>query len=275
MKIFLPLLFFFSLVAGAQKIKVNQYDANKKQWRVESFPVNLKSAAAGKMDVLLRSVGDSFSLVLSGSGIGVNTVIAGDALIFLLDDDSTVVLKSPAVQLAERTAYRHEYIVTANDLEILSRHNLQALRKYSTEGYDDVYPEKQAASKLKELSALFLSELKKADILKAKSAAGTPGFPGGKEVLLRFFNRNVKPLAGLQAGERKFVMAEFQVAADGSVNGLTIRYPAGEPFDKEALRLLARMPKWKPATENGRQIDATVMQPLTFVQEEKSIAIRF
>ena len=93
--------------------------------------------------------------------------------------------------------------------------------------------------------------------------------------MLRFLNRNLKPITGLEAGERRFVMAAFQVAADGSVSDLAIRHPAGDPFDKEALRILKRMPKWKPAVKDGKQVEATVMQPLTFVREETGIRIQF
>ena len=271
----LVLLTFFSFSVNAQKIKSSGYDAAKKHWVIESFPVPLKSSPQGRMDVLLRSYGDSISLQLTGSGIGANTVIAGDALIFLLDNDSTITVQSPSVQRSDRNNYKHEYDMPADALESLSRHNLQALRKYSTEGYDDVYLDKQNTAKLKELSNTFLEEMNKAALFKTKPSSAQPGFPGGKDVMLRFLNRNLKPLPPLQAGERKFILAEFMVAADGSINDLAIKYPAGDAFDKETLRILKRMPKWKPAVHGSNQVDAIVRQPLTLVQTSEGMKIFF
>jgi len=272
-KYFLFLL-FFPLLSEAQKIKRSEYNAAEKRWHIETAPVNLKSAPGSKVNVALSAAGSAYSLWLSGSGAGANTVIAGDALIFLLDDDSTVTVKSTAVQNFERkdNSYNHEYQLTQDDLEILSRHNLQALRKYSAEGYNDVYLEKETAGGLKELSTAFLNELKKANLLSLKR---TPGFPGGKAVLLGFFNRNLKSSLPLTGAERKFAVVQFVVNADGQVDDLQIKHSAGNVFDNELLRILKRMPRWKPATINGKQVDATVTQPLTFLRNGNAVNIRF
>jgi TonB family protein len=266
--------FLLPLFSSAQKIKRNEYDAAKKYWRVETVPVNVKSAPGIKMNVALSAAGTAYSLWLSGSGTGANTVIAGDALIFLLDDDSTVTVKSPSVQNFERgsNAYNHEYQITQDDLEILSRHDVRALRKYSTEGYNDVYVEKENATQLKEVSTAFLNELKKANVFLSKHP---PGFPGGKSVLLGFLNRNVKPSLPLTGNERKYAVVQFTVAADGHVDDLQIKHSAGSAFDEELLRILKRMPKWKPATVNNKPVNATVTQPLTFLRTNNVVNIRF
>ena len=266
--------FFLPLFSEAQKLKRSEYDAAKKIWRIETQPVNLKSATGSKTDAALSAAGTVYSLWLSGSGTGANTVIAGDALILLLDDDSTVTVKSPAVQNVERSSnsYNHEYRVSQEDLEVLSRHDLRALRKYSAEGYSDVYLEKEATGRLKELSTAFLSELKKANLLSAKRP---PGFPGGKTVWLGFLNHNVKASLPLTGAERKYAVVQFVVNADGQVDDLQIKHSAGNVFDNELLRILKRMPRWKPATTNGKQVEATVTQPLTFLRNGNAVAIRF
>jgi TonB family protein len=235
---------------------------------MESFPVNLKSAPGIKMDVSLRSSGTSFFVELRGSGIGANTVDIDDQVIFLLENDSTVTVKSRTAQTYDYSkstnTYKHEYWISLKDLEYLSKHNLQALRKYSSNKFDDIYLGEENADKVKALSALFINELKKSNVLQTKAPLIPPGFPGGNEVLLNFLNRNLKPPPELQSGEKKLAVVQFLVKADGSINDFQIKQSAGLPFDNEVLRVLKRMPKWKPAMDNGKKVDAIVTQPVTF-----------
>lgn len=270
-------LLLFPLSLFAQKIKRSEYDPAKKTWHIESTPVNLKTAPGVKMDAALRWTGNACSLWLSGSGIGANTTMAGDRVIFLLDNDSTVTATSPSVQNVERgsTSYSHEYSLSPEDLDSLSRHNLQGLRKYSANGYDDVYLDKEAAPRLKETSLAFLTELKKASLLATKTASVKPAFPGGKQVLLNFLNRNIKAALPLTNAERKYAVVQFRVAADGSVDDLAIKHSAGDVFDNELLRILKRMPNWKPASQNGKTFEAIVTQPFTFLRTDGRLKIMF
>ncbi len=271
-------LFFTCLPAQSQKLKQNDYDGAKKQWHIETFPVNLKTASGVKMEAALSSTETApLVLHLSGTGIGANTVIAGDNLIFLLDDESTVTLTSPTVQNVARgsNAFNQDYVVKPIDLEVLSRHGLQGLRKYSTEGYDDVYVEAENTAKLKEASSLFLEELQKKNVLSAKPAFIQAGFPGGYPVMLKFLNRNLKTIPSLEANERRYCQLQFTVKADGSLSDMIVTYSAGNAFDKELLRMWGRMPKWKPAIQAGEKAEAIVNQPLTFVQTGTGVQILF
>jgi protein TonB len=38
----------------------------------------------------------------------------------------------------------------------------------------------------------------------------------------------------------------------------------GFAFDNEVIRVLKKMPKWKPAVQNGHTIALSFMQPVTF-----------
>ena len=272
------LLFFFSVSAQAQKLKQNDYDGAKKQWHIETFSINMKTASSGKMDAALVSTETApLVLRLTGSGTGAGTVIAGDNLILLLDDDSTVTATSPTVQDVPRgsTAYSYDYVLQPADLEVLSRHNLQAVRRYSSEGYEDVFIEEKNTAKLKEAGALFLEELQKKTVLAAKPSVAQAGFPGGEEVLLKFLNRNLKLPAPLTANQRRYSQVQFTVKSDGSLADITVMYSAGNTFDKELQRLWGRMPKWKPASQGSEKITATVTQPMTFVQTGTVTQIKF
>ncbi len=268
MKRFIVILLLFPLALTAQTLKHNEYDKVAKQWLIESFPVNLKSSQEISMDISLRFVDTTFFIELTGSGIGANIVGMDDRLIFLLDNDSTVTAKSPTVQTYDYSkamgTYSHKYVLYFEDLEYLSQHNLQALRKYAGEKYDDIYVDPKNADKVKELSAHFLSELKNENVLVAKLPSSSPSFPGGSEVLTKFLNRNLKTPPEFQTDDKKVVVVQFLVKGDGSVTDMRITQSAGPYFDNETLRVLNRMPKWKPALQNGKAVNEIVTLPVTF-----------
>jgi hypothetical protein len=54
------------------------------------------------------------------------------------------------------------------------------------------------------------------------------------------------------------------VNTDGKPENITIKQSLGEPFEKEARRLIENMPLWKPATLNGKPVSSQMSIPLTF-----------
>lgn len=268
---------FLPMGAKLQELKRNGIDSVPNRMVLETIPVNLKTAPGVRMDVALAANGSSFFLTLTGSGKGTNTVDINNEAVFVLDDDSTVTVKSVAVQGFESrnfvNTYKHDYAITQNDLEILSRHNLRRVRKYSMSEFADIVPDENAAANLKTLSAFFWQELKKANLLKLAQSA--PAFPGGKDVWLAFINRNLKAVQQWDYWEKKSGVFTFQVGADGSIDRIAIRESAGSIFDNELLRILKRMPRWKPAVENGSQVAALVTQRVTFYRQDKLIRMKF
>ncbi|MDB5207583.1 MAG: TonB family protein [Flavisolibacter sp.] len=279
MKVFVFILLLFSLDSASQKLKTNGYDKYLRKWRIETYPVNLKSTPDIKMDISFASADTAFFLQLMGSGIGTNTVDKNSEVVFLLDNDSTVTVKSSSLQSIDygniSPAYRHEYLISFSDIESLGQHNLQALRKYSIGGFDDIYIEKKNEVKLRALANFFITELKKVKPLPQKVILIPPGFPGGNDVLLNFLNRNLKLLPDLKVGENKTAVVQFMVAADGSITDLQVKQSAGIALDNELLRILKRMPEWKPALENGKGINYTITQPLKFYRTAAGLKIQF
>jgi len=92
-----------------------------------------------------------------------------------------------------------------------------------------------------------------------------PEFPGGAAAWRNFLSRYLQVPEELAPGDTKKVLVQFQVAKDGSVEGLTILQSAGRAFDSEVLRVMKKMPKWKPALQNGQPVAVTFTQPVTFV----------
>jgi len=96
-----------------------------------------------------------------------------------------------------------------------------------------------------------------------------PEFPGGKDALVRFLKMNLSTPEELQFGERKTVEIRFKVGIEGLVSDLEIVKSAGSSFDKEVLRVCKKMPRWKPAIQNGGNIAVTYLLPVTFIGVEQ------
>jgi periplasmic protein TonB len=92
-----------------------------------------------------------------------------------------------------------------------------------------------------------------------------PEFPGGMQAWVNFLNRNLRVPDDLEAGEKKTVLIRFLVDIDGSVNGFEVVQSGGRAYDQEVIRVLKKMPKWKPAIQNNLPVVRNFTQPVTFM----------
>jgi protein TonB len=66
------------------------------------------------------------------------------------------------------------------------------------------------------------------------------------------------------------VVVQFIVAKDGTVSDIKALTRYGYGMEQEVVRIIKKSPKWSPAQQNGRTVNAYRKQPITFVvQEEK------
>lgn len=279
-----------------QRIAINEQDASVNQRRIELAPLKLVSTTKTKMDLALGTIGPSVYINLNGSGTGANIVNVGDKLIFYLDNDSLVTVQSSKLQTYDveeiTSTYKHSYNLSTKDLVKLSKYNLKRLRKYHADGYDDINISNQNGRQVKNLSAFFVEELKRNNLFREDGPAvanrkedsevmeTTPtvvnraaAFPGGEDVWTNFLNKNIKAPTELKANEQKVVMVQFLVRENGAINELEIVKSAGAAFDKEVLRVLKRMPYWKPAVENGLPVTSTVVKSITISREDSSVGL--
>lgn len=96
-----------------------------------------------------------------------------------------------------------------------------------------------------------------------------PEFPGGDEAWLRYLQRMLRVPDELESGDRKTVRVKFVVNTDGAVTDAEIIQSAGVVFDREVLRVINRMPKWKPGKQRGKPVAVYFTQPVTFAGEEE------
>ena len=87
----------------------------------------------------------------------------------------------------------------------------------------------------------------------------------GYSALYVYFNSNlVYPSEALKDSIQGVETVSFVINTDGKPEKITIRQSLGEPFEKEARRLIENMPLWKPATLNGQPVPSQMSVPLNF-----------
>jgi TonB family protein len=92
-----------------------------------------------------------------------------------------------------------------------------------------------------------------------------PEFPGGMNALLKYLSANIKyPDAALKAGIQGRVVAQYIVNRDGSISDIKILRGVNPDIDKEAIRVINSMPKWKPGMQKGKVERVTYTIPIVF-----------
>lgn len=93
-----------------------------------------------------------------------------------------------------------------------------------------------------------------------------PEFPGGQQGLFRFLCENVKyPVIAQESGIQGRVICEFVVNKDGSISDIKVIRSGGDAsLDKEAVRVIKAMPKWKPGMQRGKPVRVKYTVPVHF-----------
>ncbi|MDR2906916.1 MAG: energy transducer TonB, partial [Bacteroidales bacterium] len=88
------------------------------------------------------------------------------------------------------------------------------------------------------------------------SIAVLPQFPGGEQARQAFLNNNMTyPTEARWKGIQGTVYVSFIVEEDGTVTTASVHRGIGEACDMEAMRVVMKMPKWKPAImKNGKPV---------------------
>lgn len=90
-------------------------------------------------------------------------------------------------------------------------------------------------------------------------------FPGGQSALMLWLSSNIRyPEMAMQNGVQGRVIVKFVVEKDGSFSSIEVVKGVDEDLDKEALRVVKKMPKWEPARNNGDPVRSYFVMPITF-----------
>lgn len=94
-----------------------------------------------------------------------------------------------------------------------------------------------------------------------------PEFPGGPDALNKWLGNQMRyPHLAAENGIEGTVFARFVVSADGSISNVEITgaNKLGGGCEEEALRVIKKMPKWKPGRQNGRNVAVWFNLPIRF-----------
>ena len=92
-----------------------------------------------------------------------------------------------------------------------------------------------------------------------------PEFVGGMEEMYKFLNSKLAyPEAARINNISGIVLVEFVVERDGRVTNVKVVAPLYPDCDKEAMRVIQLMPKWKPGKTMGQPIRVTYQLPVAF-----------
>ena len=103
-----------------------------------------------------------------------------------------------------------------------------------------------------------------------------PEYNGGMDALTQYLLTNLEGIGNseseksdakeeLQVGGR--VIVRFIIEKDGTVSNVVLeeRLRKCEPCNREAIRVVKNMPKWKPGSKNGKAVRTYVRLPIRFV----------
>ena len=90
-------------------------------------------------------------------------------------------------------------------------------------------------------------------------------FPGGQAALMKWLSNNIRyPEAAQQNDIQGRVVVKFVVEKDGTVGHAEIARGVDKDLDREALRVVNKMPKWQPGKNNGVAVRSYFNLPVTF-----------
>jgi periplasmic protein TonB len=90
-------------------------------------------------------------------------------------------------------------------------------------------------------------------------------YTGGFEALAKFLGKNIKyPAAPKRMGIQGTVYVGFVIERDGTISDIQVIKGVHADCDKEATRVVAMMPLWKPGKQNGKAVRSRFVLPVKF-----------
>lgn len=92
-----------------------------------------------------------------------------------------------------------------------------------------------------------------------------PEFPGGQGELKRFLASNlVYPGSAIDAGIEGTVTLSFVINAAGEISDIRVVRSLTDACDKEAIRVVKKMPTWIPGKQNGKAMPVRYSLPIKY-----------
>ena len=93
-----------------------------------------------------------------------------------------------------------------------------------------------------------------------------PEFPGGMQALMQYLRDNIRyPSISRQNNSQGRAYINFVVNTDGSITDVEVMKSTNDVYlDKEAVRVVSGMPKWKPGKQQGKTVRVKYTLPVMF-----------
>jgi protein TonB len=92
-----------------------------------------------------------------------------------------------------------------------------------------------------------------------------PEFPGGMTEFMKWLTKNLKyPESARRQNQQGTVVVSFIVNTDGSTSEIKVVRPRHPDLDREAVRVVRMMPKWKPGEDHGKVCRTMISIPIVF-----------
>lgn len=92
-----------------------------------------------------------------------------------------------------------------------------------------------------------------------------PEFPGGEEAMMKFIQHNIiYPDLERENDIQGRVVVGFIVNEDGSLSDFSIKKSVSKGIDKESLRVVRLLPKFKPGKQQGKPVKVQYLLPIMF-----------
>jgi protein TonB len=92
-----------------------------------------------------------------------------------------------------------------------------------------------------------------------------PEFPGGEGALFKFIQSNIQyPAMERDNDIQGRVIVGFVVNEDGSVSDVSVKKGVSSGLDKEAIRVVKLLPKFKPGKQQGKAVKVAYVLPIMF-----------
>ena len=92
-----------------------------------------------------------------------------------------------------------------------------------------------------------------------------PEFPGGEAAMYKWLGDHISyPAQAAEEGVQGRVVVQFDISKTGSIENVKVVRGRHQALDKEAMRLVKAMPKWRPGRNNGQPVKVTYTLPVTF-----------
>jgi protein TonB len=98
-----------------------------------------------------------------------------------------------------------------------------------------------------------------------KFAEVMPAYEGGLESMYKFLNKQLRyPAIDRRLGNEGTVYVQFVIDEFGSVTQIEIVKGISATLDKEAMRVISLLPKWKPGMQNHETAPVKMVIPIKF-----------